>query len=187
MYRNPSAIDSVALGFDTPLNGVKTPNAPVSRSRGTVFQESPSTPPSNKVDLDRLQAAAEVSPLEFIVQRAHKSMTSSNWTKAYNEKKSVAICNRISELKDQGLWSLRQPAKQKPPTRPNAHWDYLLKEMVWSMWNNSHCQEWMSTDFYEERKFKIAGAYLLAKAVREYHESTDRESLLHQVNFFKNI
>jgi len=39
----------------------------------------------------------------------------------------------------------------------------------------------MSTDFYEERKFKMAGAFLLAKAVREYHESTDRESVLHKV------
>jgi hypothetical protein len=42
-------------------------------------------------------------------------------------------------------------------------------------------KEWMSTDFYEERKFKIAGAYLLAKAAREYYESDDRESLVHKV------
>lgn len=42
----------------------------------------------------------------------------------------------------------------------------------------------MSTDFYEERKFKIAGAYLLAKAVREYHESDNRESLIHKVFLF---
>jgi chromatin modification-related protein VID21 len=80
--------------------------------------------------LDRLQAAAEISPLEHIVQRAHKTVTTSDWTKALREKESVAVCNRISELKEQNLWSLRQPAKQKAPTRPNAHWDYLLKEMV---------------------------------------------------------
>jgi len=73
-------------------------------------------------------------------------------------------------LKEQNLWSLRQPAKQKVPGRINTHWDYLLKEM-----------EWMSTDFYEERKFKMAGALLLARAVQQYHESTDKDALLHRV------
>ena len=61
--------------------------------------------------------------------------------------------------------------KQKAPGRINTHWDYLLREM-----------EWMSTDFYEERKFKMAGAFLLSKAIREYHAATDRESLLHKVS-----
>lgn len=127
-------------------------------------------PPSNRVELDRLQAAAEIFPLDHFVSKAHKSVRTSDWTKAIDEKKTIAICSRISELKDQGLWSLRQPVKQKMPSRPNTHWDYLLKEM-----------EWMSTDFYEERKFKMAGASLISKAVQEYHESMDRESLIHKV------
>jgi hypothetical protein len=130
MFRDPSAIDSLAIGFDTPLAATKTPNPPANRSRGTVFQESTSVPSSHKVDLDRIAAAAEISPLEHFVRNTHKSMTTENWLKAYDEKQAVAVCSRIQELKDQGVWSLRQPAKQKPPSRPNAHWDYLLKEMV---------------------------------------------------------
>ena len=51
-----------------------------------------------------------------------------------------------------------------------VHWDYMLKEM-----------EWMATDFYEERKFKMAGAFLLSRAVREYFDSDVKESLLHKV------
>ena len=51
-----------------------------------------------------------------------------------------------------------------------VHWDYMLKEM-----------EWMAIDFYEERKFKIAGALLLSRAVQEYFYSDNKESLLHKV------
>jgi chromatin modification-related protein VID21 len=126
---------------------------------------------SNKVDLDRLQAAVEIFPLEHVVTKmAHKSITTSDWASAINEKKTAAICARISELKERNIWSLRQPVKQKTPSRLNTHWDYMLKEM-----------EWMSTDFYEERKFKMAGAFLLAKACQMYHESADNKSLRHKV------
>ena len=86
-----------------------------------------------------------------------------------DEKRTIAIVNRIVELKEQNLWSLRQPVKQKAPPRLMAHWDYMLKEM-----------EWMATDFYEERKFKMAGAFLLSRAVQEYFETDHKESLLHQ-------
>jgi HSA len=137
-----------------------------------VFQDSAyAVPASNKVDLDRLQAIVETFPLEHVVTKmAHKSVRTSDWVSAIDEKKTAAICARISELKEQNLWSLRQPVKQKTPSRPNTHWDYLLKEM-----------EWLATDFYEERKFKMAGAFLLAKACQNYHQSTNRESLLHKV------
>ena len=87
-----------------------------------------------------------------------------------DEKRTVAIINRIVELKEQNLWSLRQPAKQKAPSRSMLHWDYMLKEM-----------EWMATDFYEERKFKMAGAFILSRAVQKYFESDNKESLFHQV------
>ena len=133
-----------------------------------------SLPSSSEVDLDRLQAAAEIVSLDTLVTKAHKSVRTQDYAKAINEKEIIAVVNRISELKEQGLWSLRQPSKQKPPPRRNAHWDYLLKEM-----------EWMSTDFYEERKFKMAGAFLLARAAREYHESSDREKLLHKVHMLQ--
>ena len=123
------------------------------------------------MELDKLQAAAEIFPLDLLLSKAHKSIQSSDWSKAYEEKKMTTIVNRITELKELNLWSLRQPVKQKVPGRLNSHWDYMLKEMGW-----------MATDFYEERKFKMKGAHLLARAVREYHESDNRESLLHQVS-----
>lgn len=166
------AFDSLAAGFQETPSIQKTPVPPTGRStRGTVFQDSTLvTPPPTRVELDRLQAAAEIFPLEHLVSKAHKSVETSDWTKALEEKQTIAICNRITELKDQHLWSLRQPAKQKPPSRLNSHWDYLLKEM-----------EWMSTDFYEDRKLKMSGAFFLARAVQEYHRSSDRKSLLHKV------
>jgi chromatin modification-related protein VID21 len=170
-YRDPLTFDSLAAGFQETPSIQKTPFPPTGRTRGTVFQDSTSTTlPSSRVELDRLQAAAEIFPLDHLVSKAHKSVRTSDWGKALEERQTIAICNRIAELKDQHLWSLRQPAKQKAPSRPNSHWDYLLKEM-----------EWMSTDFYEERKFKISGAFLLARAVQEYHKSSDRKGLLHKV------
>ena len=170
-HRDSAAIEALVAGYPDPSSLQKTPNPPSGRTRGALFQDfSTTTPPSNRVELDRLQAAAEIFPLDHFVSKAQKSVRTSDWTKAVEEKKTIAICNRISELKDQGLWSLRQPVKQKVPSRPNTHWDYLLKEM-----------EWMSTDFYEERKFKMAGAFLISKAVQEYHESMNRESLIHKV------
>ena len=149
----------------------KTSNPPTTRTRGTIFQDtSLTTPPSTRVELDRLQAASEIFPLEHLVSKAHKSVRTTDWTKAIEEKRTIAIVNRIVELKEQNLWSLRQPAKQKAPPRSMVHWDYMLKEM-----------EWMATDFYEERKFKMAGAFLLSRAVQKYFESDDKESLRHKV------
>ena len=176
--RDAAAIESLAAGFQESSNTTKSSNDPPTRSRGAVFQESAyPVVASNKVDLDKLQAAVEIFPLEHVVTKmAHKSVRTSDWTSAIEEKKTAAICARISELKEQNIWSLRQPAKQKTPSRLNTHWDYLLKEM-----------EWMSTDFYEERKFKMAGALLLAKACQKYHESTDRRGLLHKVKLHTNL
>ena len=171
VHQAPFAIEATVPPFQETLSSLITPNPPNARTNEKVFQDSSFiTPPSNRVELDRLQAAAEIFPLEHLVSKAHKSVRTSDWTKALEEKKMIAICNRISELKEQGLWSLRQPAKQKLPPRRHVHWDYLLKEM-----------EWMSTDFYEERKLKMAGALFLARAVQQYHQAPDKSHLLHQV------
>jgi hypothetical protein len=172
IFQDPAKINSLVSGFQKSLPILpKTPNPAPNRTRGTIFQDtSLITPPSTRVDLDRLQAAAEIFPLDHLVSKAHKSVRTTDWTKAIDEKRNVAIANRIAELKDQNLWSLRQPAKQKAPPRSMVHWDYMLKEM-----------EWMATDFYEERKFKMAGALLLSRAVLEYFYSDNKESLLHKV------
>jgi len=155
----------------TPPLPPKTPQPQPTRPRTQVFQDPMlTTPPSTRVDLDRIQATAEVWPLDVITRSAHKSLRTTDHMKNVNEKRNVAIIARINELKEAGLWSLRQPMKQKSPLRGYTHWDYMLKEM-----------EWLSTDFYEERKFKVAGAYLLSRAVMEYFQAENKEDLRHKV------
>lgn len=167
--RDPATIESLAAGFGQTITIPKTPNPPPPRTRGAIFQDPNLTTPPPSEDLDKLKAAAEIYALDHLVSKAHKSVTSADWTKGYNDKLTIAIVNRINELKEQGLWSLRQPEKQKAPSRANSHWDYLLKEM-----------EWMSTNFYEDRKFMMKGAWVLAQAVKEYHDAEDNQSLLHK-------
>lgn len=48
----------------------------------------------------------------------------------YNEIRYLRTMERINELKARGVWSFRQPKKQRGPSLPKSHWDYLLDEMV---------------------------------------------------------
>jgi chromatin modification-related protein VID21 len=48
----------------------------------------------------------------------------------FNEVRYVKAMRRINELKAQGIWSFRQPKKQKGPILYKSHQDYLLEEMV---------------------------------------------------------
>ncbi len=48
----------------------------------------------------------------------------------FNELRYTKTMARINELKAAGLWSFRQPKKQKGPTLHKTHHDYLLDEMV---------------------------------------------------------
>ena len=169
-------IEALAAGYVIPPpvpNPAKQqpPSAPTRPRGGRIFKDPTlTTPPSTRVDLDRIQATVEVWPLDVITRSAHKSLRTTDHLKNMSEKKNVAIIARINELKEAGLWSLRQPMKQKLPSRGHTHWDYLLKEM-----------EWLSTDFYEERKFKLAGAYLISRAVMEYFQAEDKDELRHKV------
>ena len=168
-------IEALAAGYAIPPPLPKTPqqqqSVPTRPRGGQIFKDPTlTTPPSTRVDLNRIQATAEVWPLDVITRSAHKSLRTTDHLKNVNEKKNVAIIARINELKEAGLWSLRQPKKQKLPCRGHTHWDYLLKEM-----------EWLSTDFYEERKFKMAGAYLISKAVMEYFQAEDKDGLRYKV------
>jgi len=160
----------VELPRQTP-SPFKHPVPSASRTRATLFQEpSPAAQQLVKVELDKIVAAAEIVPLDSLVTKAQKSLRTTDYMQANTEKLNVAILSRISELKEQHLWSLRQPSKQKTPPRRNVHWDYLLKEM-----------EWLSTDIYQEKKWKMRAASILVQAVKEFHESTDRKHLLHKV------
>ena len=75
------------------------------------------------------------------------------------------ITTRIKALKAQGLWSnLRLPKAMEPP-RMKTHWDLLLDEAAW-----------LANDFDMERKWKMAMAKKLAKAVKKWHEDRALET-----------
>ena len=77
-------------------------------------------------------------------------------------KHEAQILQRISQLRKEGLWSIKRLPKLVEPARPKTHWDYLLDEMVW-----------MSTDFSQERKWKINTCRKISLAVQKYFK--DRE------------
>lgn len=74
-------------------------------------------------------------------------------------KQEVYVMQRISELQREGLWSERRLPKIQEPSRPKAHWDYLLEEMVW-----------LAADFAQERKWKKAAAKKCARMVQKHFQ-----------------
>ncbi|RKP25560.1 hypothetical protein SYNPS1DRAFT_22501 [Syncephalis pseudoplumigaleata] len=99
------------------------------------------------------QIRAEHQPLYKQVQSAKKVVSSQEW-------------KRVEQLKEASMWSLRQPKRHKAPPRTKTHWDYVLDEM-----------KWLRTDFKEERKWKRAMAYYLARWVRDWHCAEDKQAL----------
>ncbi|XP_018413850.1 PREDICTED: E1A-binding protein p400-like [Nanorana parkeri] len=67
------------------------------------------------------------------------------------------IHQRITELRKEGLWSLRRLPKLMEPSRPKSQWDYLLEEM-----------QWMAADFAQERMWKIATAKKMARTAARH-------------------
>ncbi|GAA95301.1 uncharacterized protein L969DRAFT_92439 [Mixia osmundae IAM 14324] len=92
--------------------------------------------------------------------RPAKVVLTADWNVALFELRALRAQERIEQLKADGLWSLRQPKKQRGPAVPKAHWDYLLEEM-----------RWLQTDFKEERRWKAATSYMLAQAVVAWHQA----------------
>ncbi|KAH3681638.1 hypothetical protein WICPIJ_007398 [Wickerhamomyces pijperi] len=110
--------------------------------------------------LSELYYLAQTLPLAQLIPAAHKVVTTSVFESAYTEGKINVIHSRIEDLKWQGKWSLRQPTKYTDPFKSSnkrTHWDNTMSEM-----------SWMSTDFRELRKFKIATCAFIAESVMEY-------------------
>ncbi|XP_051887775.1 LOW QUALITY PROTEIN: E1A-binding protein p400 [Pristis pectinata] len=74
-------------------------------------------------------------------------------------KQENQIHQRISELRKEGLWSMRRLPRLQEAPRPKSHWDYLLEEM-----------QWMAADFAQERRWKMGIAKKLARTVVRHHE-----------------
>lgn len=78
---------------------------------------------------------------------------------SFKAKQEVYVMQRITELQREGLWTERRLPKLQEPSRPKAHWDYLLEEMVW-----------LAADFAQERKWKKNAAKKCAKMVQKYFQ-----------------
>lgn len=109
------------------------------------------------VDLYKWAVRARASPGAGLVGKADKCLLTNDWKVAFTEQRFIRTMNKIEKLKSEGLWSFRQPKKQKGPVVRKAHWDHLLEEL-----------KWLQTDFKEERRWKIAVAFTLANAARDY-------------------
>ncbi|KAI8996840.1 hypothetical protein BDB01DRAFT_830488 [Pilobolus umbonatus] len=121
---------------------------------------------SSDIDLYAWQLRATSQPLYKQLQQARKVLTTHDWTLARTELKSIKSISAIENLKKKNMWSLRQLKRHQATTRTKTHWDLLLDEM-----------RWMRVDFKEERKWKMATAYMLSKAVMEWHAAEDKSSV----------
>ncbi|KAH9945945.1 uncharacterized protein BXZ73DRAFT_86175 [Epithele typhae] len=104
------------------------------------------------------------NPLHPKLSRSSKCLSTRDWSVGITELRYMRAFERIEKLKD-GAWSFRQPKKQRGVgSSVKTHWDYLIDEM-----------RWMRTDFREERRWKLALAYTLSRAVVEWHEAGSLE------------
>ncbi|KAG0124849.1 hypothetical protein HOY82DRAFT_543488 [Tuber indicum] len=112
-------------------------------------------------------AKASGTLISDLLQRSSKTLTTGDHQVHYFETQAVRIENRILELQDQGLWSLRQIPRVVEPRRRKCHWDYLLEEA-----------KWLRDDFKGERKWKIAMARHYAKEAVRWHQAGEERCQL---------
>lgn len=120
------------------------------------------TEPHNVSSLAELYYLTQTLPLIKLLPGSHKALMTDNFESALLEGKLAVLYSRIEELKRQGKWSLRQPAKHQDPfifkkTPPKTHWSSLLKE-----------GDWLATDFKEQTKYKKACCFSIAQAILDY-------------------
>lgn len=115
-------------------------------------------------DLLRWQVRIRACPSASLVRKASKCLLTGDWKVAFTEQKFLRAMMRMEDMKQQGLWSFRQPKRVKGRVERKTHWDYVLEEM-----------RWMQTDFREERKWKLAMAYEFAHQIAQWHRSSPEE------------
>ncbi|KAI8885523.1 hypothetical protein K501DRAFT_284231 [Backusella circina FSU 941] len=133
---------------------------------GTKLSTSINKDHEEKLDLYAWQLRANFQPLFKSLQTARKTLTTHDWMLARDELKSIKTIQRIEKLKKKNQWSLRQLKKHRAPSRVKTHWDLLVDEM-----------KWMQVDFKEERKWKMAMAYTVSRAVMEWHYVEDKSTV----------
>lgn len=144
---------------------IESKHRPVQIYNGHKFVDRRNDKPCG-IDLYAWQLKAQSQPLYKQLQQARKVLTTQDWMLARDELKSIKTIASIENLKKNNMWSQRQLKRQKTIPRTKTHWDLLLDEM-----------KWMRTDFKEERKWKMANAYVLAHAVMEWHQAEDKSTV----------
>ena len=112
------------------------------------------------------QAKAHIPPrsmgMSTLISTAHKTLTTSNHFLEYEEQMNCRVLKRIYQLQHANKWPLRQLERSAEPLRTATHWDILLNHV-----------KWLSTDYKEERKWKIAAAKRCADWCAEYVASDE--------------
>lgn len=101
------------------------------------------------------------NPVSRMISRSNKCVTSRDWRTVWQEIKFNRALERVEQLKSEQRWSFRQLKKQKGPQVGRSHWDWLLEEA-----------KWLQVDFREERRWKMATAYNLAREVQRWHSAS---------------
>ncbi|CAO3653154.1 unnamed protein product [Mucor fragilis] len=147
-------------------NDTKTPNTSTLVYNGIKLSSNSPKNEYEGIDLYAWKLHATHFPLYKQLQTARKTLTTHDWMLARDELKSVKTIQKIEALKKTNSWSLRQLKRHKAPSRLKTHWDLMIEEM-----------KWMHTDFKEERKWKMAMAYITARAVLEWHHTDDKATV----------
>ncbi|XP_062930138.1 E1A-binding protein p400 isoform X3 [Mobula hypostoma] len=153
-------------------NSQPTSSAPQVTLSGTVSSAPTHQPLTNRPASPVLQSkpqglvtlSAVAPPKAQVVLQNSALASQENTTNAQDKvveqvKQENQIHQRISELRKEGLWSMRRLPRLQEAPRPKSHWDYLLEEM-----------QWMAADFAQERRWKMGIAKKLARTVVRHHE-----------------
>ncbi|WBW73337.1 NuA4 histone acetyltransferase complex subunit Vid21 [Schizosaccharomyces osmophilus] len=125
--------------------------------------------------LDAWLLRTEMIPLQNDLENAYKYVSTNNWMHAYKEKIVRESIRSVFIAKEKGSWSFRQPKRQKEMIPTKTHYDYLLDEM-----------QWMSIDFSQERRWKIALAKRIVDSVMNYHNTSDKSTVCTPASLSKN-
>ncbi|XP_055511486.1 E1A-binding protein p400 isoform X4 [Leucoraja erinacea] len=136
------------------------PSAPVPQTL-TTRPASPVLPakPQGLVSLSVITSPKAQVVLPTPAAAAQESTTNAQDKVVEQVKQENQIHQRISELRKEGLWSMRRLPRLQEAQRPKSHWDYLLEEI-----------QWMAADFAQERRWKMGIAKKLARTVVRHHE-----------------
>ena len=93
---------------------------------------SSNTSPSkdqNDLNSSQNQAQKQLTPHTQLNLLIEKQQVNSK-TIAERAKNEAQILQRITQLRKEGLWSIKRLPKLVEPQRAKTHWDFLLDEMV---------------------------------------------------------